>query len=134
MKFIVVGAFGEMKSQLKTIFHRMFTRCFQRTVFQSVHPADGSNITVTIIFQAQQTLADSIPFFNVLLGRVMQALKLVRIGRDNYNPRCAHAVPQHRMELWPGYVTAIDEYEGGLKLNINASHRVMRTDTVRDLM
>ena len=64
----------------------------------------------------------------------MRSLDLVRIGRDNFNPRCAHQVPQHRLELWPGYVTAIDEYEGGVKLNINASHRVMRTDTVRDFM
>ncbi|XP_043279491.1 piwi-like protein Ago3 isoform X2 [Venturia canescens] len=105
-----------------------------QTVYKSLHPADGSSVNVTLIYQAQMKLSDSIHFFNNLLGRVMRALSLVRIGRDNYNPRCAHAVPQHKMELWPGYVTAIDEYEGGLKLNINASHRVMRTDTVRDLL
>lgn len=38
------------------------------------------------------------------------------------------------MEIWPGYATAVDEYEGGLKLVCDTAHRVLRTDTVRDLM
>ena len=36
--------------------------------------------------------------------------------------------------MWPGYVTAVDQYEGGLLLQIDVSHRVLRTETVRDLL
>ncbi|XP_034947193.1 piwi-like protein Ago3 [Chelonus insularis] len=93
---------------------------------------DGTTVKLTIIFQRQQKPCDSVGFFNVLMNRVLKMMNLVRIHRNYFNPRAAHKIEQHHMELWPGYVTAIEEMEGGLKLNIDASHRVMRTDTVRD--
>lgn len=43
-------------------------------------------------------------------------------------------VPQHKLEVWPGYVTAVQEYEGGVMLNCDASFRVLRTITARDIM
>ncbi|XP_024940997.1 piwi-like protein Ago3 isoform X2 [Cephus cinctus] len=104
-----------------------------RMIFSSLHP-DGSTVILTLIYKKEQSVSENIQFYNILIGKIMYALKLVRIGRQNFNPRAAHAVPQHRLELWPGYVTAVNEYEGGLKLCLDATHRVMRTDTVRDLM
>ena len=38
------------------------------------------------------------------------------------------------MEVWPGYVTAVDEYEGGLMLQCDVSHRVLRTETAHDIL
>lgn len=108
---------------------------FQRTVLESVR-RDGTKVTVTIIYQRQQRAdcVESIQFFNILLNRILRMLNMICINRNYFNPRAAHKIEQHRMELWPGYVTAIEEMEGGLKLNIDASHRVMRTDTVRDFI
>jgi aubergine-like protein len=37
-----------------------------------------------------------------------------------------------RLQVWPGYVTAIDEFEDGLMLCCDVSFRVLRTTTVRD--
>lgn len=104
------------------------------TVFDSVHPLDNSTIRLTLIYKKKQNVAENIPFFNVLLGRVMRALHMVRIGQHNFDPRGIHTIPQHKLEVWPGYVTTINEYEGGLKLCIDARHRVMRTETVHELM
>ena len=39
-----------------------------------------------------------------------------------------------RLEIWPGYVTACAQYEGGLMLMTDVSHKVLRTDTVLDVM
>lgn len=39
-----------------------------------------------------------------------------------------------RLEIWPGYITAIDEYEGGLHLLCETSHRVLRTETALDVL
>lgn len=39
-----------------------------------------------------------------------------------------------RLEVWPGYVTAIADYEGGVMLLTDVSHRVLRTETVLDIM
>lgn len=95
---------------------------------------DGSKIVLKIIYKKKQQMSENTQFFNILLGRIMRALNLVRIGRQNFNPKAAHAITQHHLEVWPGYVTAINEYEGGLKLCLDAKHRVMRTETIRDLM
>lgn len=39
-----------------------------------------------------------------------------------------------RLEVWPGYITSVCENEGGLMLLADASHRVLRTQTVLELM
>ncbi|XP_029662473.1 piwi-like protein Ago3 [Formica exsecta] len=104
------------------------------TNYYSEHPMDGSRINVTIIFKKKQSMSENVQFFNVLINRIMRALSLVRIGRQNFNPNSAQKLNQHRLEVWPGYVTAVNEYEGGLKLCLDSKHRVMRTDTIRDLI
>ncbi|KOC71336.1 Piwi-like protein 1 [Habropoda laboriosa] len=103
------------------------------TIFESTHPMDESKVNLTLIYKKQQSMSENVAFFNVLLKRVMHALSLIRIGQHNFNPRGIH-VPQHKLEVWPGYVTTINEYDGGLKLCIDARHRVMRTETVREIM
>jgi len=64
----------------------------------------------------------------------MMLLDMACIGRQHFSPRNAHPIPQHKLEVWPGYVTAVDEYEGGIQLCCDASHRVLRTQTVLELM
>ncbi|EFN87544.1 piwi-like protein Ago3 [Harpegnathos saltator] len=100
----------------------------------SEHPVDGSQVALTIIYKKQQSMSENVQFFNVLFGRIMRALSLVRIGRQSFNPKCSHDISQHHLEVWPGYVTAVNEFEGGLKLCLDIKHRVLRTITVRDLM
>lgn len=38
------------------------------------------------------------------------------------------------MELWPGFVTSILQYERSILLNLDISHKILRTDTVYDYM
>lgn len=110
------------------------TENFQVTYYHSEHPMDGSRVTLKIIYKKQDSMSENVLFFNILLNRVMRALSLVRIGRQSFNPEVARNIQQHQLEVWPGYVTAINEYEGGLKLCLDIKHRVMRTQTIRDLM
>ncbi|XP_029162775.1 piwi-like protein Ago3 [Nylanderia fulva] len=104
------------------------------TTFYSEHPMDGSRITITISFKKEESMSENVHFFNILFNRIMRQLSLVRIGRQNFNPNSAQKLNQHRLEVWPGYVTAINEYDGGLKLCLDSKHRVMRTETVRDII
>lgn len=39
-----------------------------------------------------------------------------------------------RLELWPGFVTSILQYERNVMLNLDVSHKILRTDTVYDYM
>ena len=38
----------------------------------------------------------------------------------------------HRLELWPGFVTSILQYEKNVMLCADISHKIMRTDTILD--
>ena len=35
--------------------------------------------------------------------------------------------------VWPGYITVVDEFEGGLYLQVDVANRVLRTETVHDI-
>lgn len=39
-----------------------------------------------------------------------------------------------KIELWPGFATSIRKHENDILLNCDVAHKVMRMDTVRDLM
>nr|CAD7401850.1 unnamed protein product [Timema poppensis] len=94
----------------------------------------GLQVTITIIYKRQKRLGECVHLYNVLFKRIMVVLDLIRHGRNHYNPREAQVIPQYKLEVWPGYVTAVDEYEGGIQLCFDASHRVLRTQTVLDTM
>ena len=64
----------------------------------------------------------------------MGKLKMVEMNKNFYQPANCHMVPQHKLEIWPGYVTAVQEYEGGLMLNLDVSHKVLRTQTALELV
>lgn len=46
----------------------------------------------------------------------------------------ASSLQAHKLEVWPGYVSAVEFYEGGLMLSIDVAHRVLRTQNVRDAL
>ncbi|KOB79272.1 Argonaute Ast1 variant [Operophtera brumata] len=96
----------------------------------STNPYDESKVNITIAFRRPRLLSEMIHLYNVLFKSIMKDLEMVRFGRQSYNPRSAIQIPQHKLEVWPGYVTAVDEYEGGLMLTLDSTHRVLRTQTV----
>ncbi|KAF4074205.1 hypothetical protein AMELA_G00236870 [Ameiurus melas] len=75
-----------------------------------------------------------IPFYNVILRRVMKILGLNLIGRNHYDPKSAVVLSKHSLQVWPGYSTAIKHTDGGLYLAVDISHKVLRSDSVLDVM
>ncbi|CAL8111645.1 unnamed protein product [Orchesella dallaii] len=90
------------------------------------------NVHIIIKFVKKNNLTECVHFYNVLFRRIMESLGMVEMKRNFYNHRAVFDVPLHKLEIWPGYVTAIDEFEGGLLLCCDSSHRVLRTTTVLD--
>lgn len=43
-------------------------------------------------------------------------------------------LPDHHIELWPGYVTSIRQHEDQILMVAEITHKVMRTDTVSHLL
>lgn len=49
-------------------------------------------------------------------------------------PEGLHSFLFTRLELWPGFVTSILQYERNIMLGLDISHKILRTDTVYDFM
>lgn len=104
------------------------------TTIQTVLPTDGTPVTVHIKFVKITPPSQCIHLYNVLFKKVMHCLQLTQIGRNYFDRRGAVVVPQHRLEVWPGYVQSVAEYEGGLLLNCDVSFRVLRSITAREVL
>lgn len=104
------------------------------TILTSKNPGDNSDVQVKIIYKRKKPMKDCMQFYNILFDRIMKVLNYVRFDRKQYDPTAPKHIPQHKLEIWPGYVTAVDEYEDGLMLCCDVSHRVLCENTVYDIL
>lgn len=44
------------------------------------------------------------------------------------------SIPEHKLELWPGYITSIRQHEEAILLCVEITTKVMRMDTVLHLL
>ncbi len=42
-------------------------------------------------------------------------------------------VDAHRFQLWPGYITRMQQYEYDFLVGVKVAHKIMRTETVHDI-
>lgn len=103
-------------------------------VLQSTNENDNSVVAVRLVYKRCKRIADCLHLYNVLFDRIMRQMNYVRFGRKRFDPTAPSVIPQHKLEVWPGYVTAVDEYEDGVMLCLDVSHRVLCQRTVLDLM
>ncbi|ODM97188.1 Piwi-like protein 2 [Orchesella cincta] len=103
------------------------------TVLHGIHPIDADvELTVHVTFVKVKPMKDAIPFFNILLRRIMIELGFVEIRREFYDLELAQFLKQHKLEIWPGFNPVAENQEDGLMINIDACSRVLRMDTVFD--
>lgn len=76
----------------------------------------------------------SIQVFNILLRKCLANLDLTQVGRNYYDAKARIDIPNHRLQLWPGYETTIGMFDCGLLLRAEISTKVMREDTVLDFL
>uniref|UniRef100_A0A8C1WA42 Piwi-like RNA-mediated gene silencing 2 n=1 Tax=Cyprinus carpio TaxID=7962 RepID=A0A8C1WA42_CYPCA len=74
------------------------------------------------------------PLIPSLCSRVMKLLGLKLVGRNHYDPNAVVILGKHRLQVWPGYSTSIKHTDGGLYLIVDISHKVLRNDSVLDVM
>ena len=106
------------------------------TKLKSVRLTDNVEIAVTITFTRSVDPSSSflIPFYSTVLRKCMSAMQMCAVGRNHYDPQSAKRIERLGLSLWPGYVTAIRGFEGGLLLNLDVSHKVLRSDTAHSIM
>lgn len=98
--------------------------------------SDG--IMVSIKIKRVQELAPNNPdllrLYNTQMRRNLEHLDFVQINRHYFDKCAASSIPQHGLELWQGLVTAIGQHETGVMMVTDTVHKVLRRDSVLDLL
>jgi aubergine-like protein len=102
------------------------------------------DVTVTLTLTASKGFSDPscLRLYQVLLNRTFKALKLfsVKAGgahagqRSYFDPANKNVLVKHNIEIWPGYITNIDHFDGGVFLMFDSCNKVIRTETVADVL
>lgn len=95
---------------------------------------DDSEVKITIIFRRKKRMGDSMQLYNVLFNQIMLVLNHVQFGRRLFDPTEPKIIPQRKLEIWPGYVTAVDEYEDGVMLQVDVNHKILSSMSVFELL
>ncbi|KAE9523124.1 hypothetical protein AGLY_016478 [Aphis glycines] len=119
------------------------TMLFSRKKFQrdtveltSKRNTDGQLVIMTIKFTTVVEKGDHtcIQIFNILMRKSLGHLKLILVGRNYYDKDAKIDFPIHKLQLWPGYDTTIGLFDCGLLLRSEIKTKIMREDTVLDLL
>uniref|UniRef100_S4RYE2 Piwi-like RNA-mediated gene silencing 1 n=1 Tax=Petromyzon marinus TaxID=7757 RepID=S4RYE2_PETMA len=91
-------------------------------------------ITITLTNELPPSSPTAIVLFNIIFRKVLKMVNMQQIGRNYYNPDDAFTIPQHRLHVWPGFVTSIMCYESDVMLCADVSHKILRNESVLDFM
>ncbi|XP_047364611.1 piwi-like protein Siwi [Vespa velutina] len=96
---------------------------------------DDEKITISIKFVGDLAKDDHhyLQFFNIIMRKCLEHLKLQLVGRDYYDAETKVVVAQYKLELWPGYFTSIRQHERDILMCAEITHKVMRQDTLLDI-
>jgi len=86
-----------------------------------VSKVEDTEVQIRILFKKKEDLKNCIHLYNILFDRVMKTLNYVKFDRKQFDPTRPKIIPLAKLEVWPGYVTAVDEYKGGLMLCCDVS-------------
>ncbi|KAF7287303.1 hypothetical protein GWI33_001668 [Rhynchophorus ferrugineus] len=97
---------------------------------------NNEEVTITLIFKKQKRLGDKdcIHLYNVIFKRIMHLLLYTRLGKNYYDMTHRYLIPQHKLEVYPGFVVSIDEHENGLMLGLDIQHKMIQNQTAYDLL
>ncbi|OXA64113.1 Protein argonaute-3 [Folsomia candida] len=105
------------------------------TELKGFHPnSPDTELKIIAVYVKERPAYTMIQFINIMFKGVMKALGRVMLRRNYYDVKGVKSLPQHKLDIWPGYCIAVDEQEGGLMLCLDASHRVLRQETIYQQM
>ena len=97
---------------------------------------EGTRVTIKCVLTGEMPRESPTArqMLNVLLREAQTALGQVQIRRNYFQPTMSKALQQERLEVWPGFNTRIDDFDGGRLLMLDVAHTVLRMETVLDKM
>ncbi|XP_078682114.1 piwi-like protein 1 [Branchiostoma floridae x Branchiostoma belcheri] len=107
-----------------------------KTVFTTERKTDGATITITITLtnEVPPTSPVCLQIYNILFRKFLKDIGMQRVNRSHHNPTQKIDMKAHGLEVWPGFVTSILQYEANVMLMADVSHKILRSDTVLSFM
>ncbi|XP_068908412.1 piwi-like protein Ago3 isoform X2 [Tenebrio molitor] len=96
----------------------------------SVIPNTNEPVKMILIYKRKKKMGECLHLYNVLFKRIMHILLYTRMGRNYFSPDHKYLIPQHKLEVLPGFAVHVDEMEGGLMVCLDTQHRIIRCQTV----
>uniref|UniRef100_A0A8C4PYR5 Piwi-like RNA-mediated gene silencing 1 n=1 Tax=Eptatretus burgeri TaxID=7764 RepID=A0A8C4PYR5_EPTBU len=103
-------------------------------VFTKTRKGEDVKITFTLTSSFPPSSTSTLHLYNIIFKRILRLMDMQQVGRHYYNPKEPIIVPQHRLMIWSGFATAILSYESCVMLCMDLSHKILRNDTVLDIM
>ncbi|CAG4975446.1 unnamed protein product [Parnassius apollo] len=75
-----------------------------------------------------------IQIFNIIIRKCFNLLQLQLVGRDFFDPVAKVDIPEYKLQIWPGYKTTINQYEDKILMVTEIAHKVLRMDTVLQML
>ncbi|RWS29770.1 piwi-like protein 1 [Leptotrombidium deliense] len=106
------------------------------TVVHGVRRTDSAPIEITIKFTGEIGWGhwEMLRLYNTQMRRNLNHLKYILVGRHFFDPRQKHQIREHQLEIWQGLLTALNEHDGGILMVCDTVFKVVRTDTVHDIL
>ncbi|KAH8411141.1 hypothetical protein KR222_004826 [Zaprionus bogoriensis] len=95
---------------------------------------EKTEIEIRVLFKRKESLTNCLQLYNALFDRVMKILKYVKFDRKNFDPSRPKVIPMAKLDMWPGFVTTVDVYDGGLMLCCDVSYRLLCQKTVLEML
>uniref|UniRef100_A0A2H1V8Y3 SFRICE_015587 n=1 Tax=Spodoptera frugiperda TaxID=7108 RepID=A0A2H1V8Y3_SPOFR len=106
------------------------------TEFYSDRKSDKQKMVITVKLIGDVAPGDYhyIQIFNIILRKCFLVMDLQLMGRDYFDPTAKIDIPEFRLQIWPGYKTTINQYEDKLLMVAVITHKVLRLDTVLQML
>ncbi|XP_030029276.2 piwi-like protein Siwi [Manduca sexta] len=97
---------------------------------------DGERMRILIKLTCDVSPGDYhyIQIFNIIIRKCFYLLQLQLMGRDYFDPAAKIDIPEYKLQIWPGYKTTINQYEDRLLMVTEIAHKVLRLDTVLQML
>ncbi|XP_054155822.1 piwi-like protein 1 [Oppia nitens] len=106
----------------------------EETEFFSTRRTDDAQIRIKVKMVGEIAWGhqEMLRMYNIQMRRNLHLLKWNLIGRHYFNPDISHKIPEHKLEVLQGVLTAINQHDDGLLLVTDTVHKVLRMDTVAE--
>ncbi|KAL7051545.1 hypothetical protein ACKWTF_004499 [Chironomus riparius] len=97
---------------------------------------DGSEFTLRFTFRRKIEYNEATYFqiMNLVIRKSLQDMNLELIGRNYFDPKASMTIHGAKLQIWPGFATAIRQFEKSLLLCCDFTHKVIREETVLSIL